>query len=206
MVDIKEKLEKGYLQVRVLSEVVGRPKEHVNSTTKAYIERLKQDNDIEIISHDVGEPNPVEKMDGFFGAIIEMELLFPNLSLLTGFCFDYMPSSVEVIEPQNIMFKDRELSSFFNELQNKLHSMDMIIKQSKVENQHLVKNTQQLLENVVTLMLMNDTYSSKEMAGAVGLPEDQMEGFLNKLLKKGKVKEEEGKYSLVKDVKREKQD
>ena len=198
MVDIKEKLEKGWIQVRVLAEVIGRPQEHVVKTTDAYIEKVKQDNDIEIIDVKKGEPNAVEDMEGYFGAIIEFEMLFSNLKILTGFCFDYMPSSIEIIEPDNINFKDRELSSFYNELQNKLHGMDMVLKQMQMENKHLVQNTQQLLQNVVSLVLMNNSYTSKELASAVGLPEDQMEGFLQNLIKKELVKKEGDKYSLVK--------
>lgn len=194
----KERIEKGWIQTRVMIEIIGKPKEYVEKTSSMYLEKIKQDKNIELLDSKISPVEEVSDMEGFFGSIMEIEMWISGISLLAGFCFDFMPSSVEILEPAEMRIKERDLSSLFNDLQQKLHSLDMGVKQLRLENQHLVKNTHQLLENIVILMLMNSSYTAEEMAKSIALPDEQMKGFLSKLEKKGLIKKEDNKFILVK--------
>lgn len=198
MTDTKEKLDKGWIQARILIEIIGKPKEHVEEAVKVYSDRIKADKDIEIINLDLGKAEEVKDMEGFFGALVELEVLMPSMTMLASFCFDYMPASIEIIEPDKLNLRDREVSAFMNDLLQKLHTLDMAVKQTRMENQSLKKNTHLLLNNVVNLMLMNGDHTAEELGRTVGLDTDQMEIFLEKLVKDNKLDKEGDRYKLPK--------
>src|SRR3989344_60198 len=101
MANIKERLNQGHVHSRVIVEVVGKPKEHVEDTIKNYVEKLKTNPDFEIITHNISEANEIkdEKNPGLWGTFAEIEMITETFSNMVGFCFDYMPSSVEILSP-----------------------------------------------------------------------------------------------------------
>jgi len=198
MVDIKDKIGKGWIHSRMLIEIIGKPKEFVEETCKKYIEKIKQDKDIDVLHIETDSAEEVKEMQGFYATFIDLETLMPSLNMLVGFCFDYMPSSVEIIHPEKITFANRELSSFINELQQKLHSLDMMLKQNRNENEYLTRNVHQLLRNVVNLILLKQERTAQEIGNVVGLAEDKMKIFLDNLVKENKLERNGEKYRLTK--------
>ena len=95
-VDIRDKLDKGYVQAKVVLEILGAPKEHIENTLVGYVEKAKGEKGIIFVDAEFSETEEQEKM---FSKFVEVEFLFKNIETLIGFCFDYMPSSIEVIEP-----------------------------------------------------------------------------------------------------------
>ena len=131
------------ITVRAIIEMLGNPKEHLLETIKAYVEKLKQEKDLTVISEHYEEP--VEK-DDLFSTFVE---------ILMWFCYDYMPASVEVVEPEETVYTANEITSFSNEILTKLHTLDMLYKKLKVENEILKKNTIVLVKNFIKIELSN---------------------------------------------------
>lgn len=200
MVNIKEKLAQGYVQSRVIMEVVGKPKEHVEAAIKEYLEKLGKNPDLEVLKEDISEAKEVkdEKNPGLWGAFAEIEMLTKNFQILINFCFDYMPSSVEIIEPKELKLKDSQITSILTDLQGKLHQIDMIAKQLNNENIFLKKNTKALLRNNISILLLKSKLTADQLSKFVGLKKEELEKFLEIMIKENRVRKEEGKYSLVK--------
>ncbi|MEM3127156.1 MAG: hypothetical protein QW331_03765, partial [Candidatus Woesearchaeota archaeon] len=116
--DIKEKLEKGYIHARVIIELMGKPKEHVEKTIKDYIKHISEDQNFEVLNQEIA---PLEPKEEYFVTFAELEILCKDVPSLVGFCFDYMPSSIEIIEPEKINYDRHQLSSIINDLQARLH-------------------------------------------------------------------------------------
>ena len=187
------------LKARTIIEVLGRPKEHVDKALGLIKDKLaREDKNFELVKSEIFDARPVKDHENMFAGFVENDLNFKDLDRLMGFCFDYMPASIEIIEPKSLNFKSNDLSSFFNELQAKLHSLDIAIKQTRNENTHLKKNTHLLLNNVVNLMLVKKGHTAANLARTVGMPEDQMKIFLDKLVKNKKLAKDEDKYTLTK--------
>ncbi len=111
-----ERLEKGQIHFRTIVEVVGRPKEHVEETIRGHVEKIKKDESLEIINQDfadVKKEEDKENQEGLWLTFVELELWIKNLPSLIGFCFDYMPSSVEIIEPKQLTFKNFDISIIY---------------------------------------------------------------------------------------------
>lgn len=133
--EIKAKISEGALRTKTIIEVVGWPKEHVSKTVNLISEKVGDK--FIVIDKEVNEPKKVG--DKAHSGFIELELLFENLTSLLGFIFDYMPSSVEIIEPKEVEEKTDLISDLMNDLAAKLHQYDSAVKKLKAKNNILKK-------------------------------------------------------------------
>ena len=145
-----EQNQQGKVLARVILEIMGAPKEHVEATLKDYVENLKQDNTIKIVKEDMAPP---EKQKTLFSVFSELEIWFDSPQRLIDFCFDSMPSSVEIIKPDEMSIDSKKLTDTLNDLQAKLHNNDMIVKTTNAKNKILDKNTKGIIRNFVFFML-----------------------------------------------------
>jgi hypothetical protein len=191
MVNVKEKLAKGYIQARIIIEMVGKPKEHIEGTLKGYVEKIKKNFDV--LDVDLADIKEL-KDQGLFATFVEIEILVENLPSLVDFCFDYMPSSIEIIEPKQFSFKETEIGDIFNDLQAKLHSLDMAIKQLRNENNFLKSNSGNLMRNVLRLLLFKEGLELDKISKISGIDEKSLTKFLDMLIKKGEITKQGNKY------------
>jgi len=203
MVNVKEKLEQGYIQGRVIVELMGKPKEHIENTLKKYIKHMKENEDLEILNEKFNEAKKVEESDkGLFAAFVELEMLSKDIPTLIGFCFDYMPSSIEIIAPEEFKMKSNDITTIMNDLQGKLHKLDTAVKKLNTENKLLKKNEYSLAVNMVALLLKGGAQSLKVLSKYTGMSEKDMKKFLNQLIDKELIKKEEDSYVWIKNGKR----
>ena len=116
---------------------------------------------------------------------------------LISFCFEYMPSSIEVVKPEHLIMTNPELSNFLNDLQARLHSVDMIVKQMKAENDFLRLNMNAIISNAVLITLKISSLSLEQLSKVTGIHQKELQAFLEKLIKNNKVKKENDVYSLA---------
>ena len=180
---------------RTVLEVVGRPKDYVENALREYIEKLKQDTHYEIISKEIAELEKQEKQEMWM-TFAELEIKTSSFSDIIGFCFDYMPSLIEILEPHELVSSNAVISSMFNDLQARLHQVDMVAKQLRLENEHLRKNTQDLLKNYIIILLGNQNLTSVQLGRFTGVNIDQLEDFLDQLIDEKRIDLKEGIYYL----------
>ena len=116
---------------RVIIEVLGGPKEHIETVIKNVIERLKKEKGIKIVSEKIF---PTEQVDKLFTTFAEIEFESETPNMLINICFDYMPSSIEILEPKNITFAALDFVEFFNDILARLHRSDMVVKNVNAQN------------------------------------------------------------------------
>jgi hypothetical protein len=198
MANINEKLAKGCIHGRFIIELVGKPKEHIEKAMLMIINKIKESQDIEIVRQESAEAKELEKQKGFFSIFTEIELLLENLPVLMGFCYDFMPSSVEILAPEELKTNPNEINSILNDLQAKLHSLDSVSKQLNMENQFLKNNTKRLLTNSISILLLRDGKKYESIAKILGFEPKDLKPFLDKMVEEGKLKKQEDKYFLMK--------
>ncbi|MEW5896733.1 MAG: hypothetical protein AB1668_03515 [Nanoarchaeota archaeon] len=201
----KKALEKKIL-FRTVLEVVGKPKEHVEASLKGYVNQLKENKRYAVVKEEFADVKEQEKSE-FWMVFAEMEIWTENLKDLAYFCFDYMPSLIEIIKPGELEMSDIDITSFLNDLQAKLHGIDMIAKQLKLENDALKHNIAGLLKNYIMVLLTNRKLSSEQLHSLTGVEKDKLEDFLDKLIDQ-KVVDMEGNlyYLRKKEAKKEAQE
>lgn len=122
-------MEEQKIILKMIVEIVGTPKEHVDATLKKVVEKLK--GEFKVHKEEIYEAENVEK---FWSAFTEVELELNNIDQLVELCFSYMPSSIEIIEPIEFKIKVNDINNLLNDLMAKLHQNDMIIKNLVAEN------------------------------------------------------------------------
>lgn len=183
---------------RTVMEILGKPQEHVEKSIKEYVEKLKKDEAYEILSVDFAEIKKQEKQE-LWASFAELEIKVKEVTQIVNFCIDYMPSLIEIIEPKELTFKDVELSQFLNDLQAKLHGIDMVAKQVKMENDMLKNNTAGLLKNYLTILLTQKEFTADQLAQLTGVKKDRLEDFLDQLIDEGKIDLKGEVYYLKKE-------
>lgn len=180
---------------RAVVEVLGKPKEHVDSTLKGYLQKLKENSRYEVIKEDLAELKQHEESE-LWMAFAELEIKTSEVAEIIDFCFDYMPSLIEIVEPEELQLDSLAISSFLNDMQAKLHGVDMIAKQMKVENQITNRSMARLLSNFITILLRDHNLSSEQLSKLTGMNIDVLEDYLDKMIDEGKVDLKEGIYFL----------
>lgn len=188
--------EKGHLIARTIIEILGKPQGHVEETMRQVVENVGARDGAELLKEHIAEPKQVE---GLWSIFAELEVLFKSFEDLAGFCFDFMPSSVEILEPENLPLHNSDISTLLNDLLAGLHNLDMIAKNTRVQADILKQNNEALLKNLVLVALHYNTYPLKELAGVVGVKELQLAPYLTRYIDEGLIEQnKKSQYCLVK--------
>ena len=190
----QEKGAHAHIRCRTIIEVLGKPKEHVESTIKEYTEHIKKDSELVVLNEEFSE---IREQGKLWSQFVELELVVKGTQKLIGFCFEYMPSSIDVIKPENLSMTSTEISSFVNDLQARLHSVDMVVKKLKGENDFLKLNMNAIVHNAILICLKVSKLNLGQLSKVTGVDAKELEIFLEKLLKENKIKKEEELYTLA---------
>lgn len=133
-INIREKVSQGHVRAILLLEILGRPKDYLSKALKVVTARLDKDKEIHVLSKKHHRPKQV-KEEQVFAAFAEVEVLSPTLLKLMEICFDYMPSSIEIVEPAELKMNLQQSNSIINDLASRLHKYDAVVKRLNLENQ-----------------------------------------------------------------------
>ncbi|MBI5389801.1 hypothetical protein HZB01_05485 [Candidatus Woesearchaeota archaeon] len=185
--------QKPAVRFRAILEVVGTPKAFVEKTLADYLEKIKKEPHLKLLQ--VAKEQPEEK-EGYWGTFAELELEAEDIYSLTGFCFDYMPSSVEVDQPESLTWTCQEMTDYLTDLQGKLHSVDTIARSMMGDNRVLNKNFLSLLLNFVEFLLKGKAMTVAEISTEVGIASEKLTPMLDGFVNIGKLKKEGEQYVL----------
>ena len=115
------------MKTRLIIEIAGSPKEHVEEVMKQIIQKVQQEK--KVLRYNIFE---AEQRGKLFSTFTEIDIDFNNFEELIGFCLDYMPSSIEILD-EKIDIKREETENVVNDLLAKLHEYDMTLKNLKAE-------------------------------------------------------------------------
>ena len=189
-----------HIRCRTIIEVLGKPKEHVEKAIKEYTEHIKKDPEFVILNEEYSD---IKEQGKLWSQFVELDLVIKGTSKLIGFCFEYMPSSMEIMKPEHLILSNHELASFLNDLQARLHDVDMIVKKSRAENDVLRSNMNALIQNSILRILEVASFSEvkaisiEQLSKFTGIDNEGLGIFMEKLLKENKVKKEDELYSLA---------
>ena len=187
MAEAEKQGDHAHIRCRTIIEVLGKPKEYVESAIKEYIEHIKEDSELVILNEDYSE---IKEQGNLWSKFVELEIVIKGTSKLIGFCFEYMPSSLEILKPEHLIMTNPELSNFLNDLQARLHNVDMIVKQQRAENDFLKQNLNAVLHNAIMICLKVSKLSLEQLSQITGVEKKELEVFVEKLIKENKIKKE----------------
>lgn len=194
MAELEAKSDKTHVRCRTIIEILGKPKEHVEKTMRMYVDKIKQDSELIFLNVNFSD---AEEKDNLWAAFAEIEMIVKGIPKLIGFCFDYMPSSIEILKPEEFAMKASTIQDFVNDLQARLHTVDMIVKKQKNENDFLKRNMNAAIRNIILMSLAKSKLDKEYLSKITGIKETELDIFLKKLIEEKKIKEENNIYSLL---------
>jgi hypothetical protein len=188
--------EKPKVVCRAIIEMMGAPKAHIEETIKLYVDKIKDEyKDIRIIEEFISKAKK-QKGNELFNVFAELEMEVSGMENLIWFCFDYMPASIEISDPEELVFSNHDFTAFINDFLTKMHKVDMTLKHLAAENQVLGKNGVTLMKNIITLQLKTGPKTPEVLAAGAGTPVDHIQKFLEAMEHDGKVKKKGKEYVL----------
>lgn len=188
--EIKEFIAKGHILCKVIFEMAGNPKEHVESTLKKYISAIKEDPNYIFMNEFYA---PTEENDGVWSTFFESDVLVSNFEKLNLMCFNLTPASIEIVEPENFTLTQKELTYWYNDLLSKLHEVSIALKNYSSENEMLKVNLNRAIRNSIVLSL-TEPKTTEEISSKVGIDKEHIQPFIDALVKEKSIILEGNKY------------
>ena len=189
--DIQKRIKQGEILAHISFELIGSPKEHIEKTIRGYIDNLKSDSQITIISEEFGKP---EKTEGnLWSTYADTEMLINSLEKFVWLCVNFMPASIEIIAPEELSFKEKDLTNWLNDLLAKLHEISHTVRQSNIYKDVVSRGMNALIQNSI-LLAAEKYHKPKEIAEKLGIPEEQLQPFFKSLVKNQKIERKEDEY------------
>jgi len=195
MPDEKLIAEQTHIRCKIIIEILGKPRDHVEKTLRKYIDKIKNDSYLIILNSNFSE---VVEKGKLWATFSELDMIIKGIPKLIAFCFDYMPSSIEITKPDEFIMKKSTVEDIINDLQARLHQVDMIVKNQKNENDFLKQNLNKVVSNVILISLATGNMDNVNLSKVTGINDKGLKIFLDNLIKENKIREEKGIYSLVK--------
>ena len=187
-------MEKEHIRAVVIIEMLGKPKEHIEKTIRQYVDKIKTEENLVVLRSDFID---TKQQGEFFSTFVELEIIVKGLKRLVGFCFDYMPSSIDIIKPEQLAMKAGDINGFMNDMLAKMHMIDMTLKKKINENDFLKLNLKTALKNTILLVAKVQPMSRENLAKVTGIHEREINLILNGLIKEGKIKKEGELFTLA---------
>ena len=145
--------DKTKIKALFIFEVMGRPPEHLKKALEKYVDKLGENKGVEISKKNIHEPKPVEKegAEGLFTTFAEVEVIVDNVNIIFDITLNMLPAHAEIIEPEDLVLKNFDLSGIISNLSIKLHKYDEIAKTITMERNILVKRLQEMQEKINNL-------------------------------------------------------
>jgi hypothetical protein len=139
--EVQPLIKEGWIRVKGVFEIAGFPEEHINKTIKLLAEKLQKEK-IKVIEQKIHAAKTVS--DKMFASFIEMEFLVTSLSQILGIIYDYLPSSIEIIEPHDPISDDPlAMTELMNDLIARLHKYSQTIQGLSAQNNILKQQLKQ---------------------------------------------------------------
>lgn len=199
MTNDSERLENGFIKAQAIIEIVGKPKEHIVEVLESHIKQIDEDSEMEIIEKVMEEPLEQEEQPGVFSTFVELTFWAKKMNKLIAFCFDYMPSSIEIIAPESMITKSHDLTSLLNDMQARLHHVDMLAKQLHQQNQVFNLSLNRLARNLIMMAVSIKPLNEEKLIKTTGIKKENLVPFLKNMIEEKRISEKDGLYSLVKD-------
>jgi hypothetical protein len=192
--EIDEKIAQGHILVRAIFEMAGNPKEHVESTLKGYITAIKEDPEYVFMKEHLAPAEETEP--GVWSTFLETDILITNFEKLNVLCVNLVPSSIEIIRPQDFAFEQKKLTDLYNDITSRLHELSVTTKNLSLENDLLKVNLNRCIRNLVTIGLI-EPKTIEELAQKIGIDAEHIRPFLDAMIKEKTIVEQDKKYMRV---------
>ena len=123
--EIKEKVAGGWIRARMNFEIMATDQQATVSTLAEHVKKLKQAPDSEVLSEKFDQVievlPPPRDVKQAFSQIVEVEILSKSIEAMLLAVISFGPSSVEVLEPKELIVNYSTIQSVMNTAADLMH-------------------------------------------------------------------------------------
>jgi hypothetical protein len=129
------------LKANMILEIMGRPPEHVKESLNTIVVKMGSEKGTNVVDKKYHDPKPIEEKNvkDLFVAFAEVGVEFDSLTHFLSVIMGYMPSNVEVYEPEKFKLNSSDVNEMSNFLMGKLHRYDEMAKRLIGERDILIR-------------------------------------------------------------------
>ena len=132
------------IKANLVIEILGRPAEHIKSALFELLLKLKEEKGVKITDQKVHEPILAQNSKDLFTTFAEVSVDLDSLANYFGIIFAYMPSHIEIINPEKIELSNYNLNELGNTLIQRLHHYDAVTKNTLSERDALLNKLREI--------------------------------------------------------------
>lgn len=110
------------ITARFIIQIAGKPVENVEKALKIVEEKLKAEKRFKVVESEILEPELDEKSTLYSG-LIEVLARFENAQSVLEFIIDYTPNSIEIEDPEKIVFDNASFTGILNDFSSSILRM-----------------------------------------------------------------------------------
>ncbi len=125
MEKVRKKLEEGWIKSWMMIEVLAVTESAAKSALEKHIKKMEREDKTIIFKKDfkkvIKVENPLPNIKEAYSHVVELELVTETFEKLMYLVMVYAPSSVEILEPENIKIDAGEAQSILNSIAEMIH-------------------------------------------------------------------------------------
>lgn len=130
--------------LKAIIDVAGKPSQAVEDALERVSKQLEEKENVEIIEILKAEPELQNETSGMYTAFLEIELEFKYIRDAMNFVVEYLPTSIEILEPAKLNVTNEELNDVINDMTHFQIKNINEIHRLKVANHGLSKELKEL--------------------------------------------------------------
>jgi hypothetical protein len=177
-------------------EVLGKPKEHVEQALKNVVASLKESNVFNAHDTQISDVINAKDTETMFTGFVESEVDFKVYDDIFGFVIDFMPSSLEIYEPEDLKLDHASFNNMLNDIIARIHEYDKIVRDKIAETVMLERKLDLMIRNTIMVLLSQKKMNSNELSKSAGIDPNGIRGWLNQMVTDGILKTDGSEYWL----------
>ena len=133
-------------KVRMTVEVMGSPKDHIEAAMLSVIKQLKDDKELTIELANVYECTQMENT--LWSTFADVEFSAKTLKKVLDVGYDYVPSTMEILEPVEMAVQMKDVEEFLNDFLARIHKFSAVLKKLQGENIYMLGELDRIKSSV----------------------------------------------------------
>jgi hypothetical protein len=131
-------MEEGAIHANLVIELLGKPVEHLKEAIQTHVTKLGSEKGIKILNKTYHDPVLAEDSKTMYTTFAEIELEFASIENYLGVIFAYLPSHIEILNPEKLTLSNIDLSDIGTQVLQRIHGYDAVVKNILQERENLL--------------------------------------------------------------------
>ncbi len=120
----------------IILEILGKPPEHLTETLKSIIKQMGEEKGVNVKAQKINNPYLVKEQKDFYTTFAEIDIETRGIEEIVMILFKYMPSHIEIIQPESIKMPSCDWNETLNEITRRLHAYDEVAR--IIQNERII--------------------------------------------------------------------